>query len=71
MSELLCKCGAVISDVLSPCPTEGTVIGCQDYDVFDDRFTARVADFLDAVRQGQRERWIDMEVTNDGRFLSQ
>jgi hypothetical protein len=58
MSTMTCVCGHIISDVVCPCPTEGLVIGDQDYDHFDRDFTSQVASFLEAVREGRREKWL-------------
>lgn len=54
-----CKCGHIISDSVCPCPTEANVVGHVAYEVLDRGFTDDVASFLEAVRNGQRDAWID------------
>jgi hypothetical protein len=59
MSSLACKCGHIIKDTVCPCPTEADVVGHTAYEVLDKGFTRDVASFLEAVRNGTRDEWID------------
>jgi hypothetical protein len=58
MSKMGCTCGAIISDTVYPCPTEGTVIGEQDFEQMLQSFVADVVAFLEAVATGERESWL-------------
>jgi len=55
---MLCKCGATITDIVALCPTEGDLLGEQEFELLDERFVSRVDDFLSAMRAAHREQWI-------------
>ena len=65
MSKMICRCGNIISDVVCPCPTEGTMIGQQSADKVDQEWTTKVAQFLEACRGGSREAWITRNLGED------
>lgn len=58
MSKMGCVCGAIISDVVGPCATEGEVLGDQPDEQFYRDFTASLTGFLEAVREGRRDAWL-------------
>ncbi len=65
MDKMLCQCGKAISDVVYPCPTEGTIIGQEDYEVLCRTFVEQTNSFFDAVQQSQRAEWLDEHFGNE------
>src|SRR5262249_14668561 len=58
MSTMACRCGAIISDVIAPSPTEGWLFLDQDEERFQDSLSEDIASFFAACRVGQRESWL-------------
>lgn len=59
MSMMTCRCGAVMSDVQTPCPTEGALLlRDQEREALEEAASRDVVAFLSAVHSGQRAAWI-------------
>lgn len=58
MGRMVCSCGHVMSDVASPCPTTGSIVGDVVEDAELGAWCRHVASFLSALRGGRRVEWI-------------
>lgn len=58
MSKMACRCGAVISDVVTPTPTEGWLYRDEDLDEYYDEMSRDITAFFTAVREERRGAWI-------------
>lgn len=58
MSNMPCHCGALISNVQYPSPTEGDIRTERDLEIYEDRIEKTIASFLLAVSLGSRDNWI-------------
>src|SRR5207302_1378321 len=58
MSKMKCICGNVISDVVCPSPTEGSLTADQDRERLQAESSAAVKSFLAALIAGRKEEWI-------------
>lgn len=58
MSKLACRCGNIISDNVSPSPTEGDLTGQQDDDRLQHESMNAVGAFIAALLAGRRHEWI-------------
>jgi len=55
---MVCRCGAVLSNTRSPCPTEGSLCGEADEATAFEDACKDVAAFFAAVRNDARDGWI-------------
>jgi len=53
-----CKCGNIISNIVFPCSTEGSIISQQNEEVLEREFVTEVKAFLSAVSSGRRDKWL-------------
>ncbi len=60
MSKLLCKCGAILSDIVYPSPSEseGRLLGEQSQERLQSDFGDLVVQLVEAIRNGRRTEWI-------------
>jgi hypothetical protein len=58
MSKLGCECGGIISDTTDNIPYKGSIIRDQDDEALYDSMAADIGAFINALLQGEREKWI-------------
>ena len=58
MSKMRCPCGAILSNVQSPCPTEGYLLGERAFFEFTDRLADAIVEFGLVCQTERRSAWI-------------
>jgi hypothetical protein len=58
MGKFPCHCGNVISDSTYPCESVGTLRWQDEFELCDRESTDKVAEFLTAIKNGNRDEWI-------------